>query len=101
MTSGFLQRHVADETRVVRMTRFGHQLTVGHDTRVHVAAGTQTLVTGVPGAGPLARCQDVVTVVTIGGGHVSGGGHGPLAVRGRVDHVLGGGIVGGGGQRLL
>ena len=48
VTSGLLQCHVADEARVVRMTRFGDQLTVGHDTRVHVAGGTQALVTGVP-----------------------------------------------------
>ena len=100
VTPRLLQRPVADETRVVRMTRFGHQLTVGHDTRVHVVGGTQALVTGISGTGSLAWCQVVVTDLTIGG-HVSGGGHGPLAIRGGVGHVSGGGAVGGGGQGLL
>ena len=100
MTSRLLQRPVADETRVIRMTRFGHQLTVCHDTRVHVVGGTQALVTGISCTGSLAWCQVVVTDLTIGG-HVSGGGHGPLAVRRRVSHVFTGGVVGGGGRQKL
>ena len=56
MSTWLTQTTMTDETCLVWMTGLGHQLAVVHNQLIYMTGGTETVVTGIPGTGPLAGC---------------------------------------------